>query len=151
MLCLSQFLKLMLLFQVQSSLQNLTKCLIGKKEKYKIQYENPITYDPHKVLDKVNNHKKPITPDLGKMTTRPIDDGPLPSYMKNIFNKQAGLMQTANSLKMNNYSDGKFSNTASSFWPKKSFNKIIQLNIMNSLKFKEKLGFKDEENSSRYN
>jgi len=85
------------------------------------------------------------------MTTRPIDDGPLPSYMKNIFNKQAGLMQTANSLKMNNYSDGKFSNTASSFWPKKSFNKIIQLNIMNSLKFKEKLGFKDEENSYRYN
>ena len=52
-----------------------------------------------------------------------------------------------NSLKMNNFSEGKFAKTQTSFWPKKSFNKIINLNLITSTKFKESLGLyeKDEE------
>ena len=45
---------------------------------------------------------------------------------------------------MNNYSEGKFSNTNTSFWPKKTFNKIINLNLMNSSKFKENVGIESD-------
>jgi hypothetical protein len=36
---------------------------------------------------------------------------------------------------MNNYSDGEFANTKSSFFPKKSYNKIINMNLINSKAF----------------
>jgi hypothetical protein len=41
-----------------------------------------INFDPHKLLDKVNNYKKPITPNFDLMTSRPNDGDPLPAYMK---------------------------------------------------------------------
>lgn len=46
---------------------------------------------------------------------------------------------------MNNYSEGKFSNTNTCFWPKKTFNKIINLNLMNSSKFKENVGIDNDQ------
>ena len=46
---------------------------------------------------------------------------------------------------MNNYSEGKFSNSNTCFWPKKTFNKIINLNLMNSTKFKENVGIIDND------
>jgi hypothetical protein len=33
---------------------------------------------------------------------------------------------------MNNYAEGKFIKNYTSFWPKKTFNKIINLNLLNS-------------------
>lgn len=45
---------------------------------------------------------------------------------------------------MNNFADGKFSKTESCFWPKKTFNKIINLSLMNSIKFRENLGINNE-------
>ena len=36
---------------------------------------------------------------------------------------------------MNNFSDGEFANTKSSFFPKKSFNKIVNMNLLNSKEF----------------
>jgi hypothetical protein len=54
-------------------------------------------------------------------------------------------MMTEKALKMNNFADGKFSTAFTSFWPKKSYNKIINLNLLNSTKFKENVGFKSEE------
>ena len=36
---------------------------------------------------------------------------------------------------MNNYSDGEFANTKSSFFPKKSYNKIVNMNLLNSKEF----------------
>ena len=53
-------------------------------------------------------------------------------------------MLTEDSLKMNNFAEGKFSNTNTCFWPKKSFNKIINLNLMNSTKFKENIGLNND-------
>ena len=38
-------------------------------------------------------------------------------------------------LKMNNFAEGKFISDYSSFWPKKSFNKIVNLNLVNSKTF----------------
>lgn len=51
---------------------------------------------------------------------------------------------TEESLKMNNFTDAKFPNPSTCFWPKKSFNKFINLNLMNSTKFKDHLGIKYE-------
>lgn len=40
-----------------------------------------VNFDPYKLLDKVNNHKKPSTPNFATMTSRP-EDKILPSYMQ---------------------------------------------------------------------
>jgi hypothetical protein len=52
-------------------------------------------------------------------------------------------MTTEKTLKMNNFSDSKLSTASSSFWPKKTFNRIIELNLLNSNKFKESVGLKE--------
>ncbi len=45
------------------------------------EYIPSMDYDPHKVLDKVNNFKKPSTVNFN--SSKPMDDkGPLPSFMK---------------------------------------------------------------------
>ena len=58
------------------------KMLVRKASKDKDVHEAAHDYDPDKIIEKVNNHKKPITPNFDMMTSRPTDDGPLPSYMK---------------------------------------------------------------------
>lgn len=45
---------------------------------------------------------------------------------------------------MNNFSEGQFAKTTDSFWPHKSHNKIINLNLLNSEKFLENLMNKNE-------
>jgi hypothetical protein len=47
----------------------------------------PLNYDPHKVLEKINNFKKAVSPDFNLMISRPSanDGDPLPSYMKVII------------------------------------------------------------------
>lgn len=50
---------------------------------------------------------------------------------------------------MNRFSDGKFPKTQTSFWPKKTFNKIINLNILTSKKFKESLGIFEKEDGKK--
>lgn len=94
-------------------------------------------YDPNKILEKVNNHKKTVTPNFNLMTSRPNEDKILPSYMQKIHSRQATNIVTEKTLKMNNFSEGKFSQSGTSFWPKKSFNKIVNLNLLNSVKFLE--------------
>jgi hypothetical protein len=51
-------------------------------------------------------------------------------------------MVTEKTLKMNNFAEGKFTQSYTSFWPKRSFNKLINLNLLNSNKFIESAGLK---------
>ena len=48
-----------------------------------------------------------------------------------------GACETINetNLKMNNFAEGKFITNFTSFWPKKSFNKMVNLNLLNSETF----------------
>ncbi|MCQ2815946.1 MAG: hypothetical protein MJ252_01650, partial [archaeon] len=96
------------------------------KEKYeKLNFVYQFDYD--KYFNCVNNNKEPKTPNFKLMTSRPIDNkDPLPSYMKNLFFKFDNKMFTADSLKMNNFSNGQFCSDYSSFAPKKTFNKKIK-------------------------
>ena len=86
----------------------------------------------NKYFSKFNNHVEIHSPNFKKMVSRPIDNNPLPSYMKKLFNRNAIYSINEQSLKMNNYSNGKFLQNSTDFFPKKSFNKIINLNLLNS-------------------
>ena len=74
-------------------------------------------------------------PNFNKMNTRPIDDGtPLPVFMKGVVSRDGCNITTDTSLKMNHFAEGKIRGNYNTFLPKKSFNKIVNLNLMNSNK-----------------
>jgi hypothetical protein len=78
---------------------------------------------------------KCYVPNFNKMNTRPMDDGtPLPVFMKGVVSRDGCNITTDTSLKMNNFADGKIRGNYNTFLPKKSFNKIVNLNLMNSNK-----------------
>ena len=89
-------------------------------------------YDAKKAFEKVNNHSAIHSPNFDLMSSRPIDDDPLPSYMKNIIDRY-GISQF--SLNMNNYRNRGFSDFKTSFFPKQSFNNVVNLNLLKSQKF----------------
>ena len=105
-----------------------------KKKNSEIIGITPDMYnDIYRYLESINNYKKTVSPSFEKMTARPpIDDSPLPVYMKGAVSRGACEMVTEASLKMNNFAEGKFITGYTSFWPKKSFNKIVNLNLLNS-------------------
>ena len=108
-------------------------------------FERFTNYDVDKVLNKINNYKKPVTPDFNRMISRPNNEGPLPLYMKKNYTRQGAESCSETTLKMNNYADSRFVNTSTCFFPKKSFNKIVNLNLLTSKKFKENLGYNENE------
>jgi len=52
-----------------------------KGEIIKSSFENNKDYNPDKIIEKVNNHKRVCTPNLSKMSARPFQ-GPFPLYMQ---------------------------------------------------------------------
>ena len=113
---------------------------IPKHKKRKVNYLQgiePSMYNDHyKYIEFINNHTRCVPPNLDKMLARPKEDGsPLPLYMKGCISREACNIMTERSLKMNNFAEGKFRSNYTSFWPKTSFNKIINLNILNSETF----------------
>jgi len=105
-----------------------------KKKTAEIKGITPDMYnDIYRYLESINNYKKTVSPRFDKMTARPpMDDSPLPVYMKGEVSRGACEMVTDTTLKMNNFAEGKFISSYTSFWPKKSFNKIVNLNLLNS-------------------
>ena len=92
------------------------------------QYMNtPINYIEH----------KNYIPIFKKMHTRPDDTNPLPIYMKGVVSRNACNMTSNISLKMNSYADGKTRGNYNTCNPKKSFNKIVNLNLMNYQELKK--------------
>ena len=63
---------------------------------------------------------------------------PLPFYMRDIYDRNSCQIMTEKSLTQNKFREGKISAATSSFLPKKSFNRIININLINSKNFKEK-------------
>ena len=95
-------------------------------------------YDANKAIEKVNNHSSIPSFNFGLMSSRRVDDDPLPSYMKNIMNRDS---LSEFSLIMNNYSNRGFSDVRTSFYPKQSFNNVINLNLLKSKKLMENTVF----------
>ena len=84
-----------------------------------------------------NNIKhKCYVPIFNKMNTRPFDDGTsLPVFMKGVVSRDICNITTDISLKLNNFADGKIRGNYNTFLQKKSYNKIVNLNLMNSNAF----------------
>ena len=95
--------------------------------------------DIYKYLDSINNHKRCKTPNFSKMNInyKKNDKNPLPIYMRGMTSRGACESMNEKNLKMNNFSEGKFLSNYTSFWPKKSYNKIVNLNLLNSKAFLE--------------
>ena len=93
------------------------------------QYLNsPINYIQHKTY----------IPMLNKMHTRPMDDGnPLPVFMKGVVSRNACDMTSNISLKMNSYAEGNTKGNYNTCLPKRSFNKVVNLNLMNDKELKK--------------
>ena len=108
-----------------------------KNKREPIMAVTPDMYnDIYKYLEYTNNHTRCVPPNFDKMKARPSDDkSPLPVYMKGTVSRGACETVDETSLKMNNYAEGKFLSSYTSFWPKKSFNKIVNLNLLKSNAF----------------
>ena len=108
--------------------------LYTKKKSAELIGITPDMYnDIYKYLESTNNHTRCVPPNFDKMNARPpTDNSPLPVYMKGAVSRGACEMVTEASLKMNNFAEGKYISGYTSFWPKKSYNKIINLNLLNS-------------------
>ncbi len=88
-----------------------------------------------KIYNKYNNHKRVNVPLFKDMYSRPNSYfDTLPSHMKGIYSRLSGYTITNKTLKMNNYIDSKFFDGYNTFFPKKSFNKIINMSLLNSEK-----------------
>ena len=131
--------------QVESRCLTMVSYGRKKKGKSKMKIFNGIDqnlfFEPDKVINKYNNHKEVNAPNFKIMVSRP-SNGPLPSYMVKKFDRASLETITEKGLKMNGYSDVGFQkNNFSSFYPKKSFNKIVNYNLLNNDKFiEENLG-----------
>ena len=100
-----------------------------------------LTFDPSKIYYKFNNHSKTNPLDFNLMVSRPNEKkNPLPSYMIKNFNRAAMYNTTDKSLKLNNFENGDYLKEYTSFCTKKSFNKKINLNLLNDkIKIKNSL------------
>ncbi len=95
-------------------------------------FDGDLIYDANEAFYNINNNKKPKSRDFKLMISRPNDNGPLPTYMLKKFDREALRNITEKTLRMNNFSNSRFLTDYSSFYPKKSFNKQINLNLLNN-------------------
>ena len=117
----------------------------NNKNKKNIEgYDFKINYSPDKYISKINNHLEPQTPNFSHMFHRAgnwktnTKKNPLPFYMRDIYDRNSVGIMTQKSLEQNNFKDGKIYPLSSSFLPKQSFNRVININLINSKTFKEK-------------
>jgi hypothetical protein len=78
------------------------------------------------------NHKEPTAPIFKYTKSKPFNkNSPLPSFMYGMCSRGITYEFSAYTLKMNNYENGRFFDNISSFNNKKSFNKYINLSLIN--------------------
>ena len=94
-------------------------------------------YDPDKIINKINNHKQINVPLFKYMQNKNKKNGKFPSHMQNIYNRSSLEMITEKTLKMNNYSKANTKSDYSTFCQKKSFNKIINYELLKNGKMNE--------------
>lgn len=95
----------------------------------KIRIDPSLFYDATETYNKIRRSPAANVPKFDLMSSRPINDDPLPSYMKRLFNRAAVNMTTDKTLMLNNYSEGQFLKQSSTFKQKKSYISPIQKQI----------------------
>lgn len=106
-----------------------------KKELRKMNLDPSLTsYLSNKRLNR-NSQSFASAPNFNLMVSRPNDKGPLPFYMQQTCDRNSYYMISSKTLMMNNYANGKQRSKYDSFFPKKSYNKIINMHLVTSEKF----------------
>ena len=106
-------------------------------------------YKPDELIDKYNNHLPPKVPNFNYMTSRPNKKNcPLPTYLQNVHDRLSLNNLNDKSLFLNNYSNRGYTPARTTFFPKKSFNNIINYSVINGKKYIENK--KDEDFQKKY-
>ena len=126
---------------------------VKKNKKYNSHYSYN-NYDPNKAFKIRVVHPLDKVPNFNLFLPRPKENKILPSFMQKMFNRNNVYTLNDKGLKLNEYSTQKFGKTITSFFPKKSFNNIINMNIMTGNVFNddyknEDINFKKEEIKQR--
>ena len=121
--------------------------------KYKSHFSY-INYEPNKAFKIRIVHPLDKVPNFNLILPRPSENKILPSFMQKMFNRNNVYTLNDRGLKLNEYSKQKFGKTITSFFPKKSFNNIVNMNIMTGNVFEddykiEDIDFKKEEIKQR--
>ena len=141
---------------------------VGRKINYSLIEERPKTFkfshstknsniikqfkgiEPNVDFDanKANNirviHPLGKVPNFNLILARPgKKKNPLPSFMQKLFNKESYYSITEKTLKLNEYSKGKLGKVESSFFPKDSFNNIVNIQIIAGKDFEEDIKIDD--------
>ena len=108
-----------------------------KHPKYKgLDYS--FLYKPDELIDKYNNHIPAKVPNFNYMTSRPNKkNSPLPPFMQNVHDRLSLNNLNDKSLFLNNYSNRGYSAAVTTFFPKKSYNNIVNYSVINSKKYME--------------
>ena len=69
--------------------------------------------------------------------------------MQKMFNRNAEYTMNDKALKLNEYSNQKLAKTFTDFFPKKSFNNIVNMNIMSGKNFIEENKIEDLDNKKK--
>jgi len=110
----------------------LDKNKIKKKKKFN-GIDHTYNFNIDKIVSKYNNHKESQVPNFDNMTSRAYSKtNPLPNYMQGIYTRMTVDEVNDKTLKLNGFSDGKYMAATNSFFPKSSFNKIINLSLLKS-------------------
>ena len=123
--------------------RSLTMVSYNKKSKGKsmpkrlIGVDINLFYDPDKIINKINNHRQINVPLFKYMSNKCEKNGKFPSHMLNIHSRSSLEMITGKTLKMNNYAKVDSKNEYSTFCQKKSFNKIINYELLKNEKINE--------------
>ena len=106
-----------------------------KINKQILGFDYTFLYEPDKIIDKYNNHITPRVPNFNYMTSRPYKkNSALPTYMQKIHDKYGIYNLNEKSLSLNNFSNRGYFPATSTFFPKKSYNNIINYCLINSKK-----------------
>ena len=100
---------------------------------------NNLYFDIDKVLNKVNNHRENKVI-LFKNSKEKYRNEKLPLHMNNLFNRTSLETITDKGLEMNNFSASEKNSDYSTFCKKKSYNKMINLNLMRNERRNDFLG-----------
>jgi hypothetical protein len=123
------------------------------KHSNNIQLFKGIGPNPNFDANKANNirivHSMDKVPNFNLILPRPgKKDDPLPSFLQKLFTREANYLMTDKSLQLNEYSNGKLGKVESSFFPKQSFNNMVNIKIIAGKTF-EKDFFIDDINRKK--
>ena len=106
------------------------------KKKF-IGFKSYINYDPNKAYKIRVVHPLDKVPNFNLILPRPEENKNLPSFMQKMFNRNDEYTFNDKALKLNGYSEQKLGKTMTSFFPKKSFNNIVNMNMMTGKMFED--------------